>query len=83
MSITVRFFERANAGRNLVPPDIGAAPAVADHDDVAGVPARLADTLFVGLADFDPLLDLAGQAARCQGQWSGKSKTNKDCLLQR
>jgi len=57
----VRFLERAKAGRDLVPPDIGAAPAVADHNDLARAPARLADALLVGWPSFDPLLDLAGQ----------------------
>src|SRR5690606_4958734 len=41
-------------GAMLVPPDVGAAPAVVDHDYLARAAGGLADARFVGLAEVDP-----------------------------
>ena len=61
MSITVRFFDRARLAAILSHQTSELRPLLADHDDLARAPTGFADVLFVGLAEFYPLLDLAGQ----------------------
>src|SRR5690349_671210 len=54
-------------GADLVPPDVGGAPAVVEHHHLLRTAAGLAEARLVRLAELDPLLHLAGVRAPPQG----------------
>ena len=57
----MRLAQRSTPRADALPPFAGVAAAIAVDENLLRTAASFAHQLFVGLADVDPLLDLAGQ----------------------